>query len=122
MAGLFKSCPDEVDGRLSEEVTEEERCFTFSRKQEKILNKVCKLLKKQNKMLRQEKKRQCVEKENEQKNDSRKGTGFLREFGRAICKAVPAVLTTLATLAFNFIFMGKRTSTKSGLQFAGSWR
>lgn len=125
MSKLFEACPNEVDGRLNESVlsneeavTEEAKCSTLTRKQWKIIKKVRKLLKKQNKMLKQEIKRQDTEKENEKKGDSRRDMGFLREFGKAICKAVPAVLTTLATMAFNSIFIGKRRDGKSGLRFA----
>ncbi len=125
MSKLFEACPNEVDGRLNERVlsneeavTEEAKYSTLTRKQWKIIKKVRKLLKKQNKMLKQEIKRQDTEKEKEKKGDSRRDVGFLREFGKAICKAVPAVLTTLATMAFNSIFIGKRRDGKSGLRFA----
>ena len=59
-----------------------------------------------------------MEKENGEKNGSREGKGFFQELGKAICKAVPAVLTTLVTMAFNFIFIGRKRDGKNGLRFA----
>lgn len=108
----------------TEEITVEDgRKYAFNHRQEKILRKICKLLRKQNKLLKQEMKPQRKEKNNAKKCSTEKEgdkevKGFLRDLGKAICKAVPTILTTLTSMAFNFIFMRKGRSGKSGMQLA----
>lgn len=108
----------------TEETTaEDKRQSVFSRRQEKILIKICKLLKKQNKLLIREMKSQTIEindtkKCRTEKEGDKEAKGFFRDLGKAICKAVPTILTTLTSMAFNFIFMRKGRSGKCGLQLA----
>lgn len=125
MSNLFGACPNDIGGTLNataapldEVAVEGEKYPAFSRKQWKIIKKVRKLLKKQNKILKREIKRQDTESENEKKSDNRRGMGFFQEFGKAFCKALPTILTTLVPMAFKFIFMGKQRNGSSSLKLA----
>jgi len=120
MSKIFGSCPSDIcrapalpsDEIVMEEV--ERDAATFSKRQEKLLKKVRKLLKRQNHLLKKMKCQGSGKKTSKEKNGWG-GKEFFQELGKAFCKAVPIVLTTVVTSVVKFITSGRR---KSGWQFA----
>ena len=107
---------DETTVPTGEPVCKSERQRVLKKKDLKALKKLVKALRKQNKLRKQEAARRKAEEEAAEeaaaakvsKDKSNNGVrSFLVKLGDAICKAIPKVLTTLATLAFGFFFKAK---------------
>lgn len=132
MDTIFNGSRNEVDRTLGasarsteEVVAESQKQSTFSCRQEKILKEICKMLKKKNKLLKKAIKLQSAEKDNAKKSGkeekcnakeegksvqeerNKETKGFFREFGKAICKAIPSVLTIVTTAIVGFFFNNK---------------
>ena len=88
----------------------EQRC-ALSRKERKIFKVLAKALRKHNKLMKQEAERRKAEEEATEKANRRKDDsstrGFFNKLGDAICKAIPKVLTAIATVALGFFFNRK---------------
>lgn len=88
----------------------EQRC-ALSRKERKIFKVLAKALRKHNKLMKQEAERRRAEEEATEKANRRKDDsstrGFFNKLGDAICKAIPKVLTAIATVALGFFFNRK---------------
>lgn len=122
MAGKFESYPDYVGTvtNLEHESSGSEQCSFYSRKEEQCLKKLVKLAKKRNKLLRRAVKQQEMEKLRVEEEESGSARKTFKEIGKsfckAVCKALPVLLTSLAGRIINWIFKGK--SDKKGLRFA----
>lgn len=77
--------------------------------QKKLLRKIKKL----NKNVKQDIRLRKAELEHENKKRSKEIGNFIQSIGRAICKALPAILTSLAGAVFSYFFKGK--SGRKGL-------
>ena len=88
----------------------EQRC-ALSRKERKIFKALAKALRKHNKLMKQEAERRRAEEEATEKANRRKDDsstrGFFNKLGDAICKAIPKILTAIATVALGFFFNRK---------------
>lgn len=90
----------ELDGRKEEQTV-------ICRSEEKYQKKVLRKLKKLNKAVQQDirlRKAELAHKDEKRSNEVGK---FIQNIGRAICKALPAILTSLAGAVFNYFFKGK---------------
>lgn len=83
----------------------------LSKKERRIFKSLAKALRKHNKLLKQEAERRRAEEEATEKANRRKDDsstrGFFNKLGDAICKAIPKVLTAIATVALGFFFNRK---------------
>lgn len=83
----------------------------LSKKERKIFKALAKALRKHNKLMKQEAERRRAEEEATEKANRRKDDsstrGFFNKLGDAICKAIPKVLTAIATVALGFFFNRK---------------
>lgn len=126
MANIFDKytdVPGEAATPINEPISKAERQRGLKKKDLKVLKKLAKALRKQNRLMKQEaEKRKADEEaanaktattEKANKDKSNNGVrGFLGKLGDAICKAMPKVLTTLATLAFGY-FVNTRFARKA---------
>lgn len=116
----YGNIADEVAVPVSESAGKAGQQLALSKKERKIFKALAKALRKHNKLMKQEAARRETEEEatktaakdtDKRKRDN--GTrGFLDKLGDAICKAIPKLLTTLATLAFGY-FVNKRFAGKA---------
>lgn len=114
MADIFDKygdATDEIAVPVSESAGKAERQPMLRKKERKIFKALAKALRKQNKLLEQEAERRKAEEEATEKANRRKDDsstrGFFNKLGDAICKAIPKVLTAIATVALGFFFNRK---------------
>lgn len=116
MANMFDTYPDvpeETTTPINGPISKAERQRVLKKKDLKVLKKLAKALRKQNKLMQEKAEKQKAEEEaakkaadketNRHKDDSG-AKGFFNKLGDAICKAIPKVLTTIATVALGFFF------------------
>ena len=98
----YENTTDEMVVPASESAGKAKQQPALSRKERKIFKALAKALRKHNKLMKQE----ATEKANRRKDDS-STRGFFNKLGDAICKAIPKVLTAIATVALGFFFNRK---------------
>lgn len=115
MADIFdkyRDATDEIAVPVSESAGKAERQPMLRKKERKIFKALAKTLRKQNKLMKQEAERlqakeetivETATKDTDKSKRDNGARGFLSKLGDAICKAVPKLLTTLATLAFGYL-------------------
>lgn len=116
MANMLDKYTENVDEAAvptSEPISKFERQRVLKEKELRALRKLAKAFRKYNKRLKQDEEKRRTEEEAAKKaaaekaNKSRNNSGvrgFLNKLGDAICKAVPKLLTTIATVALGFFF------------------
>lgn len=116
MLDKYVETVDEAAIPASKPINKAKRQLVLKKKELRVLKKLAKALRKQNRLMEQEAEKQKSEEEaakattteKANKNKSNNGVrGFLGKLGDAVCKAIPKVLTTFATLAFGFFFKTK---------------
>lgn len=107
----YENTTDEMVVPASESAGKAKQQPALSRKERKILKALAKALRKHNKLMKQEAERRRAEEEATEKANRRKDDsstrGFFNKLGDAICKAIPKVLTAIATVALGFFFNRK---------------
>lgn len=115
----YGNIADEVTVPVSESAGKAERQPTLSKKERKIFKALAKALRKHSKLMQQEAARRKAEEESVEMTakvpakakPDHGAKGFLEKLGDAICKAIPKLLTTVATLAFGYL-VNKRFAGK----------
>lgn len=83
----------------------------LTKKERRIFKNLAKAFRKYNRLMKQEAERRKAEEEATEKANRRKDDsstrGFFNKLGDAICKAIPKVLTAIATVALGFFFNRK---------------
>ena len=126
MLKKYEEVTDEVTAPTTASDRSAERLRRIELHEQKVLKRMKRLLKEQKRLKKREAKRRKAEKEAAKKaeaekaaaekdNKGKNGNGdksFLSKLGKAICDAIPKVLTTLTALAFGF-FVKRKLSLKS---------
>jgi len=92
----------------------------LKKKEIRVLKNLAKAVRKHDKLMKQEAARRKAEEEAAAQTAKRKngddGKGFLNSFAKAICKALPQIVTAVVTGVLGFFF--KRKSSGKALQAA----
>ena len=107
----YGNTTDEIAVPAGEFAGTAEQQPVLTKKERRIFKNLAKAFRKYNKLMKQEAERRRAEEEATEKANRRKDDsstrGFFNKLGDAICKAIPKVLTAIATVALGFFFHRK---------------
>lgn len=107
----YGNTTDEIAVPAGEFAGTAEQQPVLTKKERRIFKNLAKAFRKYNRLMKQEAERRRAEEEATEKANRRKDDsstrGFFNKLGDAICKAIPKVLTAIATVALGFFFNRK---------------
>lgn len=107
----YGNTTDEIAVPAGEFAGTAEQQPVLTKKERRIFKNLAKAFRKYNRLMKQEAERRKAEEEATEKANRRKDDsstrGFFNKLGDAICKAIPKVLTAIATVALGFFFNRK---------------
>lgn len=110
---IYPDVPEETTTPVNGPISKAERQRVLKKKELKVLKKLAKALRKQNRLMKQEAEKRKAGEEAAKADTTEKANkdkinngvrGFLGKLADAVCKAVPKLLTTVATVALGFFF------------------